>query len=312
MPIQFSCPHCGHTTQAADQYAGQTGPCAACGNQVTIGLPGPTPSGPQGGLANRQSAPAKKPSSNNSAGPTIAIVIVAILGIMVVCGGVMAALLLPAVQAARESAKRTQCRNNLRQIGIAMHNYHDTHKTFPPAYLADASGNRVRSWRVLILRFIDQPVLHDANDPSDPWDAPIHQDLVDSSLPIYCCPSDPASEDRPTDTNYLLLTGPGTIFEDDVEPKLRNILDGTSNTILAVEVPASGINWSEPRDLDINAFVAMFGPNGTGKNSSLHPLGLNVLFADASVRFIPFDVAPATARALATRAGGEVVRVDAY
>ncbi|MFN0054259.1 MAG: DUF1559 domain-containing protein, partial [Planctomycetales bacterium] len=82
------------------------------------------------------------------------------LAVLLVCGGILAALLLPAVQQAREAARRTQCKNNLHQIGLALHNYHDAFNSFPPAYIPDASGRPMHSWRVLILPFLDQAPLY--------------------------------------------------------------------------------------------------------------------------------------------------------
>ena len=79
------------------------------------------------------------------------------------CG--MVALLLPAVQAAREAARRAQSSNNLKQIGLAMHNYHDTYGTFPPAVVTDASGKPLYSGRVLLLPFMEQAALFDAVRP---------------------------------------------------------------------------------------------------------------------------------------------------
>ena len=91
MPILFTCPHCGTQTNVDDQYAGQSGPCASCGRTITIPL--------SGGMA-----PAYAPPTKSSSGPIIVIVIVAVLAIALVCGGILVALLLPAVQAAREAA----------------------------------------------------------------------------------------------------------------------------------------------------------------------------------------------------------------
>jgi hypothetical protein len=299
MPISFTCPNCGHATQAADQYAGQTGPCSSCGSQVTIPLAASKPTGV---------AP-QKSSSSNSAGITIAIVIVAVLGITVVCGGILTALLLPAVQAAREAARRVECSNHLKQVGLAMHNYHDTYNTLPPAYIADEDGTPVRSWRALILPFIDQQALHSRYNFNKPWDAPENEFAVNTPIPVFHCPSDPSPGQLPAQTNYVLVTGPGTIFEVGKDPKFREITDGLSNTVLAVEMRGSGIKWSEPKDLDIEAFVAIFGPNGTGKSASAHAGGLNVVMGDGAVRFLSFGMDPNMARAMATSAGGEVVNV---
>ena len=145
MPIDFRCPHCGHQTLVADQFAGQSGPCSKCGQTITVpGTAGPAP--PIG---------APPPRSTGSSGAAIAAIIAAVVVGLFFCGGILIALLLPAVQAAREAARRTQCSNNLKQIGLAMHNYHDVNQQFPPAYIADADGQPMHSWRVLILPYLE-------------------------------------------------------------------------------------------------------------------------------------------------------------
>src|SRR5262245_40148113 len=139
MPILFSCPHCGTKSQVTDQYAGQSGPCAACGKPVTIPYAG---------------------GARSSGGAGAGVAIVAVLAVLLVGAlciiPILIALLLPAVQAAREAARRTACANNLKQIGLAFQNYADAHGQFPPAYLADKDGKPMHSWRVLILPFMEQ------------------------------------------------------------------------------------------------------------------------------------------------------------
>ncbi|MBC8352427.1 MAG: DUF1559 domain-containing protein [Planctomycetes bacterium] len=294
MPISFSCPHCGHATQAADHFAGQTGPCVSCGAQVTIPMAG----GYQGG------GPPVRSSSSSSAGAMVGFVLVAALGVMIVGGGVLALLLL-AVKTGPQRAPRNECATNLKQIGLAMHNYHDVYKTFPPAFIPDENGEPERSWRVLLLPFLDQQTMFQQYDFNEPWDAPENQFAVSTDVPTYRCPSDPTS--APTDTSYVVLTGPGTIFEEGKDPSIRNIIDGTSNTIMAVELSGSGINWCEPKDLDVAEFVAMFGTSRTGMSSSPHPGGLNVLMADGSVQFLSFNIDATLAEALATCNGQEPV-----
>src|SRR5262245_37264512 len=119
MAIPFTCPHCGAQTNVDEQYAGQSGPCARCGQTVTVPLPAGAASRPPGG---------------RSSSSTAWIVVLAVAASCVLCGGpIGVALLLPAVQAAREAARRAQCSNNLKQIGIALMNYHDVYHTYPPA-----------------------------------------------------------------------------------------------------------------------------------------------------------------------------------
>ena len=112
------------------------------------------------------------------------LVVIAIIAILV-------ALLLPAVQQAREAARRTQCKNNLKQIGIALHSYHDVYKTFPPAYIPDEDGKPMHSWRVLILPFIEQQALYEQYDFNEPWDGPNNSQLANVVISVYQCPSSP-------------------------------------------------------------------------------------------------------------------------
>ena len=85
---------------------------------------------------------------------------------------ILIALLLPATRSARPAARRTQCKNHLKQIGLALHNYHDAYGSFPPAFTTDADGRPLHSWRTLILPFGEHRTLYDTIDLSKPWDHP--------------------------------------------------------------------------------------------------------------------------------------------
>ena len=116
------------------------------------------------------------------------LVVIAIIGILV-------GLLLPAVQAAREAARRMQCQNNLKQIALACHNYHSAYKKFPPSALVDLSVDNTAnngSWGVhgRILPFLEQGSVFEGIDTSIGWD---NQDIIDGlRISVYACPSDPA------------------------------------------------------------------------------------------------------------------------
>jgi len=299
MPISFTCPHCGKQTNVADEYAGQAGPCSGCGQTITIpGGAGQTPF-----LA----APSPPRPVAKGTGTRVVWIVVAVacLVMLVPCSGILIALLLPAVQSAREAARRMECNNNLKQIALAFHCYHDVYKTFPPAYIPDKDGRPMHSWRVLILPFMEQQALQQQYDFNEPWDSPRNQLVTSTVVPAYKCPSAPG---QPTETNYMAVTGPGTLFEGAEGCSIAKIADGTSNTILVVEVAGTGVNWAEPRDLDAVTFSPPFSPPRPDAAGSYHPGGLNVVMADGATRFLSNSTDPATARGLITRAGDERIR----
>src|SRR5262245_48949678 len=158
MAISYSCPHCSKQFSVADQFAGQTGPCAACGKPITI----PMATGGSGGAV----------AAGVGIGVTLLVVFgVAVIG-MLMCAGVLVARLLPAVQAAREAARRMQSTNNMKQISIALINYNDVYGTLPPAVVSDASGKPLYSGRVLLLPFLEQDSLFNQFHKDEPWDSP--------------------------------------------------------------------------------------------------------------------------------------------
>ena len=101
------------------------------------------------------------------------VVLFAVLGggLLLVCGGILLALLLPAVQAAREASRRMECSNNLKQISLAMHSYHDVYGSLPPAYTIDEEGRRLHSWRTLLLPYLEAGQIYEQLDLSQPWDS---------------------------------------------------------------------------------------------------------------------------------------------
>lgn len=287
MPIAYSCPHCGKQFSVAEQYAGQTGPCAACGQSITIPLAVP------GGYSY---APHEvKPTSSGG----IVAIIIAIVAIMLICPGVLIALLLPAVQAAREAARRSQSTNNVKQILLALHNYHDVNKSFPPAVVTDANGKPLFSGRVLLLPYIEQQALYNQFDQTQSWDSPRNLPVSLTALRVFMDPS--ASSERAGQTDYLFVSGTGTLFEGDKGTQMSQVLDGTSNTMAIVEVKGSGVSWAQPSDLEISQPMTL--PAGN------HPGGNVIGMADGSVRFMSKNVAPTTIRELATRASGQAVAV---
>lgn len=294
MMIYFTCPHCRTSSDIDEKYAGQTGPCRSCGEMVTI------PGDRQESVAPAAAAPR---AARSGLGLGLIIVsVVGVVGLFIV--GVLAALLLPAVGAARGAAQRVQCNNHLKQIALAFHNYHDVYGTLPPAYIEDEDGQPQHSWRVLILPFLEHQDLYDRYRFDETWDSPHNRQVTAAIIPVYSCPS---ADDSATDTNYMLITGKGSLFEGQQAVKFSEITDGTSNTILVVEVQGKGVHWARPVDLDASSVPSSLGPGGGGIDSQ-HAGGANVAFADGAVSFLRFNAASESqVRAQVTPRGGEAV-----
>ena len=203
---------------------------------------------------------------------------------------------------------RGTCSNNLKQIVIALQNYHDAFGTLPPAYVADRQGRPMHSWRVLLLPFLEQERLYKRYNFSEPWDGPNNSKLAAEMPRVYRCPSDSRTA-VPTDTSYVVVIGSGTAWPGASAVSLGAFADGSSNTILVVESHSSGINWMEPRDLHALQMPPTINPvNGQGICSCHHECA-QVGFADGSVRTLNNGVPSNTIQALLTIAGGEKVTV---
>lgn len=183
------------------------------------------------------------------------LVVIAIIGILV-------GLLLPAVQAAREAARRMSCQNNLKQIGLAMHNYESAHRRFPPAGTIGAitAINTNASWSIhgRILPYLEMANLYSQINLDIAWDN--QSILAGLKLPVYACPSDPHSDTSrdvspklasplyPTTYGFNLgswlvydpvsgQSGDG-VFGPNARHGFNSITDGTSNTLMVSEVKA--------------------------------------------------------------------------
>ncbi len=159
---------------------------------------------------------------------------------------VLIALLLPAVQAAREAARRVQCVNNEKLLALGLHNYESVNGTFPPPAILDRAGKPLLSWRVTILPYIDQQALYNEFHLDEPWDSDHNKNLIARMPKTYTCPSRPNPE--PGTTNYRIFTGKGTAFDQPEGTKLADITDGLSNTLGLVEAKEAVI-WTKPEGL---------------------------------------------------------------
>jgi prepilin-type N-terminal cleavage/methylation domain-containing protein len=328
------------------------------------------------------------------------LVVIAIIAVLI-------ALLLPAVQQAREAARRTQCKNNLKQLGLACHNYHDTFNNFPHNYDGRCFGQNVLGdwqngpgsfgWIVMALPYMDQAPLYNqfnfsdnsATSPVKGWTSPTNAPLAESILPGLLCPSNPQPSRVGSDpaggagggvpggrpmgrTDYtgnmgfisgdwrscLIAARPdGGIplvgnnnetvgsplfvdvynFSNTVNgifglagtKKIRDITDGTSNTILVMEDHhwnrgrrfasnnTGDAAWASPFSISTAAhlvnhnYLNAAGNYADGNQchgiSSTHTGGAQILMADGTVRFLSENIGVTVLQAIATRAAGDQV-----
>lgn len=220
--------------------------------------------------------------------------------IMIVILVLLLTLLLPAPSRNRVAARRTQCRNNLKQIGLALHNYLTDYGVFPPAYTTDENGKRLHSWRTLILPYLDENTVYRKVDLCKPWDDPANSEARERMLAVYRCPS----ADIPgQQTLYLAVVTPQSVLRLERSLSPDEITDGTNKTMLVMEVPvAEAVPWMSPTDADEATVLSV-----NSKSKTVHDKGVTVLLADGSVRFLPNNVSTDLRRALITATADDTV-----
>jgi hypothetical protein len=225
--------------------------------------------------------------------------------------GVIAILLSPPVMQARNAAWRTSHNCSLKQIGLASHNYLDSYQTFP----IPAVGDPPHSWRVAVLPFMDNISLYQQYHFDASWDG-------DENVPIARHPQR-TCHGRGSDgwhdslgryyCYFAMITGPGTMWENNQPMTIKDVTDGTSNTILAGEAVGWKIVWTEPRDIDVREAtwdVNRPGPTPDTSDSLLSSFlegGAYVLLGDGTVRFISNKIDPKTLKALVSPKGNDHV-----
>lgn len=240
-------------------------------------------------------------------GLAIAGIVLGAIGILTV--PIMLALLLPAVQKVRQAAARSQSTNNLKQVGLAAINFHDSTTAFPTADHRRAgevvpvaeAANRL-SWRFTLLPYANESALYQQYQASagQAWNSPANLPLSSRVVRAYADPADGVA-----DTRYRALVGPGAIFDPtgDRPTRIPDITDGTSNTILFIE-SADTVPWPQNKELPFNRNGPFPAVGHPGERNIL------VVFADGSVRGLSKSVNPALLTSATTRAGGEVFLLE--
>jgi hypothetical protein len=149
----------------------------------------------------------------------------------------------------REEAEKIAL-NRCKTVALAFHQYHDVYKELPPAAVVSKNNTPLLSWRVLLLPYVGQEKLFREFKLTEPWDSAHNVKLLAKMPDVYCpvlTDTVPANE-----TLWQVFTGPGTVFEQDKQIKLPQIVDGTVNTIMFVEA-ARSVPWTKPADLPYDA-----------------------------------------------------------
>ena len=216
-----------------------------------------------------------------------------------------------AVMDAREAARQTNCRGRFCQLNLALSNYQEVYGSLPPAYIADADGKPMHSWRVLILPFMNGNDLYKKYRFDELWNSPHNSQLqYDHTRHQYVCPSCSAP-DQSVFTNYVVIVGPDTAFPGATSTRTKDFDDGEANTILIAEINNSDIHWMEPRDLSFETMSFQLNDPKRPGISSPHPKGPGVCFHDvcSGIR-LHSSISPNTLRALTTISGHEPVVKD--
>ena len=268
------------------------------------------------------------------------LVVIAIVGILI-------SMLLPAVQAARESARRVHCLNNMKQIGLGMICYHDSYNSFPPGCtdhrrkLPRVPKKRLIAWSTLLLPFIEQTNVYEHIDLSVPYNDPVNHFAHSHVISTYLCPStgrfmDGRSGSTTGDRNNNGLEDAGDnwgctdyggmfgfmipgekatnngvlIYETGIS--MNEIRDGLSHTIIVTEDTGRGWKVFGEWSNGDNVFDQQTQINTVQDNEmwSDHPRGVHATFCDGSVRFLEEEISIETLRALCTRDQSDFFNTD--
>ncbi|WP_373650627.1 DUF1559 domain-containing protein [Schlesneria sp. DSM 10557] len=219
-----------------------------------------------------------------------------IVGVVLLVLAVLAAMLIPAVQAARQAARQSQSHCRLKQLGLALHNYQGTYGVFPPAYTVDAEGKPLHSWRTLILPYLDEQKLYDSIDLAKPWNDRANEPARKTAVGVYQSPW--GAEDS-TMTPFLAMVTPESVLRPMQSCKLEDVTDGASMTLMLIEVPTDQMgDWISPGDADDETLRKL-----ASTTTSPSAKGVGILLVDGSVRNLDYKIPLDQLRALVTVSG---------
>jgi hypothetical protein len=202
---------------------------------------------------------------------------------LLVASALIYGVLWPAVERARNDARRSHSAGQLSQLRVALHNYADTHGTYPPAYLADEDGRPMHSWRVLILPFISEEALWEQYDFDLPWNDPHNLKVARKMPSSFRSPFSPDDHDQGL-TPYLAITGPDTVLGETEGRSPASLGDEAAHKLAVVQYEGQPVFWTEPTDITPQRILAEYSQ--IMDNSSQ---GINVMVLDHTIIFVQAD-----------------------
>lgn len=220
--------------------------------------------------------------------------------------GVLYFLLKPSVVYPAWVARMASSKNNLKQLGLAIHNYHDKHNVLPPAMIVNETGYKTHGWPALLLPFLEQEGLHGSIDFNLPFDEPANQSVMNVDVDAYVNPMVEQAPGAIAELHYALNS---QVFGPNSKTSFNNITDGTSNTFMGGEIAEGFRPWNNPRHtrdpaLGFNRGYKTFGSPYFGTKYGGR---VQMLMMDGSVYSMDDTVSLSILQALATPAGGETV-----
>jgi type II secretory pathway pseudopilin PulG len=305
MPFQFTCPYCFKKTLVLEELAGQKGPCVGCGKLVTV--PEPPSKQPEAAAPIGSSFVPKSQLKTRS---ELSMLVLRTAGLTLGIA-IFSALMLfgfwPTFKGLKARRDAIACMSNLQRIARALNAYASDHGTYPTPVVTDAAGKPLYSWRVLLLPYLDEQNLYANFKLNEAWDSPANAALLAQCPDVYISPGSGRNNSL---SNYVLITGPGTVFPKTGPLKPAQISDGLDRTLLVVETDNLVNDWSKPFDIDISKMNARIGATGPDTIGGTHAEGAAAVFADGEPAWLSIDLPSAIVDASITPNGNEAIPFD--
>lgn len=200
------------------------------------------------------------------------------------------------INAARHAAMASSCQGHVGQLCLGLRNYESVHGRLPPAYTTDANGNRLHSWRTLILPYMEQHQLYESIDLTKPWDDPINAAACNTSPHGLVCPALASNIAATNLTTYLAVVTPESAIRAG-ESAATEGLAAQSETLLIIDAtPDKAVPWMSPYDADEQLLLQFDRDSPSQHAGDIMLAG----FADGRARFLTPDLSADARRALIT------------